>query len=151
MTDQAASRGSSRSSRADSGSRATSGWAVGLIVFAAIMLMMAGTFQFLAGLVALFENEFYVATRNYVFQLDATTWGWIHLLVGIVVGVAGWGRLSGRTWGRVVAITVAALSALANFLFLPYYPFWALTIITLDVLVIWAVATHGRDLKTASS
>jgi hypothetical protein len=151
MTDQAASRASSRSSRADSGSRATSGWAVGLIVFAAIMLMMAGTFQFLAGLVALFENEFYVTTRNYVFQLDATTWGWIHLLLGIVLGIAGWGLLSGRTWGRVVAITVAAISALANFLFLPYYPFWALTIITLDVLVIWAVATHGRDLKTASS
>jgi hypothetical protein len=150
MTDQAASRGSSRSSRADSGSRATSGWAVGLIVFAAIMLMMAGTFQFLAGLVALFENEFYVTTRNYVFQLDATTWGWIHLLLGIVLGVAGWGLLSGRTWGRVVAITVAAISALANFLFLPYYPFWALTIITLDVLVIWAVAAHGRDVQKAS-
>jgi hypothetical protein len=151
MTDHAASRATSRSSRADSGSRATSGWAVGLIVFAAIMLMMAGTFQFLAGLVAIFENEFYVTTRNYVFQLDATTWGWIHLLLGIVLGIAGWGLLSGRTWGRVVAITVAAISALANFLFLPYYPFWALTIITLDVLVIWAVATHGRDLKTASS
>jgi hypothetical protein len=150
MTDQAASRASSRSSRADSGSRATSGWAVGLIVFAAIMLMMAGTFQFLAGLVALFENEFYVTTRNYVFQLDATTWGWIHLLLGIVVAVAGWGLLSGRTWGRVVAITVAAISALANFLFLPYYPFWALTIITLDVLVIWAVAAHGRDVQKAS-
>jgi hypothetical protein len=150
MTDQAASRGSSRSSRADSGSRATSGWAVGLIVFAAIMLMMAGTFQFLAGLVALFENEFYVTTRNYVFQLDATTWGWIHLLLGVVLGIAGWGLLSGRTWARVVAITVAAISALANFLFLPYYPFWALTIITLDVLVIWAVATHGRDVQKAS-
>jgi hypothetical protein len=150
MTDQAASRGSSRSSRADSGSRATSGWAVGLIVFAAIMLMMAGTFQFLAGLVALFENEFYVTTRNYVFQFDATTWGWIHLLLGIVLGIAGWGLLSGRTWARVVAITVAAISALANFLFLPYYPFWALTIITLDVLVIWAVAAHGRDVQKAS-
>jgi hypothetical protein len=150
MTDHAASRASSRSSRADSGSRATSGWAVGLIVFAAIMLMMAGTFQFLAGLVALFENEFYVTTRNYVFQLDATTWGWIHLLLGIVLGIAGWGLLSGRTWARVLAITVAAISALANFLFLPYYPFWALTIIALDVLVIWAVAAHGRDVQKAS-
>jgi hypothetical protein len=146
MTEQT----SPRYAPADS-DRQASGGAVGLIVFAAIMLMMAGTFQFLAGLVALFENEFYVTTRNYVFQLDATTWGWIHLLLGIVLGIAGWGLLSGRTWGRVVAITVAAISALANFLFLPYYPFWALTIITLDVLVIWAVATHGRDLKTASS
>ena len=146
MTEQT----SPRYAPADS-DRQASGGAVGLIVFAAVIMMMAGTFQAIAGLIALFENEFYVATRNYVFQLDATTWGWIHLLVGIVVAVAGWGLLSGRTWGRVVAITVAAISALANFLFLPYYPFWALTIITLDVLVIWAVATHGRDLKTASS
>jgi hypothetical protein len=143
MADQAASRYRA----ADSGSRATSGWAVGFILFAAIMMMMAGTFQFFAGLVAIFENEFYVATRNYLFEFDATTWGWIHLLLGILVGFAGWALLAGRTWARVVAITLAALSALANFLFIPYYPFWALTIITLDIFVIWAVTAHGHDLQ----
>jgi hypothetical protein len=124
---------------------AASGWAVGFILFAAIMMIMAGIFQALAGLVALFNDTFYVATREYVFKFDATSWGWIHLILGIVVAVAGWGLLSGRTWARVVGITVAVLSAIANFAFIPYYPFWALTVITLDVFVIWALAAHGRD------
>ena len=131
-----------------SGARAeqtTSGTAVGFILFAAIMMIMVGVFQAIAGLVAILENEFYVATRNYLFKFDATTWGWIHLIVGLIVVFAGWGLLSGRTWARVVGITLAVLSAIANFLFIPYYPFWALTIITLDVFVIWALAAHGRD------
>jgi hypothetical protein len=111
------------------------------------MMIMSGVFQALQGLVAIFENEFYVATRNYTFQFDATTWGWIHLLIGLVVAVAGWGLLSGRTWARAAAITLAVLSAIANFLFIPYYPFWSLLIITLDIFVIWAVAAHGGDLR----
>jgi hypothetical protein len=127
--------------------RQTSGWAVGLILFAAILMIMTGVFQALEGLIAIFENEFYVATRNYLFQFDATTWGWIHLVVGLLVAFAGWGLLSGRTWARAVAITLAVLSAIANFLFIPYYPFWSLLIITLDVFVIWAVAAHGGDLR----
>jgi hypothetical protein len=124
-----------------------SGAAVGFILFAAIMMIMAGVFQAISGLVAIFENEFYVATRNYLFQFDATTWGWIHLVLGVIVAFAGWGLLSGRTWARVVGITVALLSATANFLFIPYYPFWALTIITLDIFVIWAIAAHGGELR----
>ena len=123
----------------------TSGWAVGFILFAAIMMIMVGIFQALQGLVAIFENEFYVATRNYLFQFDATAWGWIHLLIGLLVAFAGWGLLSGRTWARVVAITLALLSAIANFLFIPYYPFWSLLIVAVDVFVIWALVAHGRD------
>jgi hypothetical protein len=125
----------------------TTSWAVGFILFAAIMMIMTGFFQVLAGLVAIFENEFYVATRNYLFQFDATTWGWIHLVVGVLVAFAGWGLLSGRTWARALAITLAVLSAIANFLFIPYYPFWSLLIITLDVIVIWAIAAHGGELR----
>ena len=143
MTDE---RYSASAGRAD---REASGGAVGFILFAAIMMIMVGCFQAFEGLVALF-NDFYVATRNYLFQFDATTWGWIHLLLGLLVAFAGWGLLSGRTWARVVAITVAVLSAIANFLWVPYYPFWALTIITLDVFVIWAVAAHGGDLRDAA-
>jgi hypothetical protein len=122
-----------------------SGWAVGFILFAAIMMIMSGFFQALAGLVALFENEFYVATRNYLFQFDATSWGWIHLLVGLIVAFAGFAVMAGRTWGRVVGITLAVVSAVVNFAFIPYYPFWALTVIALDIFVIWALAAHGRD------
>jgi hypothetical protein len=127
-----------------------SGWAVGFILFAAIMMIMSGIFQAFAGLVALFENEFYVATRNYLFQFDATTWGWIHLIVGIIVALAGFAVMGGRTWGRVVGITLAVLSAIVNFAFIPYYPFWSLLVIALDVFVIWALAAHGRDVATDS-
>src|SRR4029453_16540356 len=125
--------------------RGTSGWAGGLILFAGLMMIMVGIWQALQGLIAIFENEFYVATRNYLFQFDATTWGWIHLLVGLLVAFAGWGLLSGQTWARVVAITLAVLSAIANFLFIPYYPFWAMLIIAVNIFVIWAVVAHGRE------
>jgi hypothetical protein len=126
-----------------------SGWAVGFISFAAIMMVLVGMLQILAGLVAIFENQIYVQTRNYLFKFDVTTWGWIHLILGIIVALAGWGLLSGRIWARVVGITLAVLSAIANFLWLPYYPLWSLLIIALDVLVIWALAAHGHELRDA--
>jgi hypothetical protein len=127
--------------------RDTSGMAVGFTVFAAIMMLMVGVFQALQGLIAIFENEFYVQTRNYLFEFDATTWGWIHLVIGLLVAFAGWGLLSGQTWARVVGITLAVLSATANFLFIPYYPFWSLLIITLNIFVIWALTAHGREYR----
>jgi hypothetical protein len=132
---------------ASRGERETSGLAAGFILFAAIMMIMAGTFQALAGLVAIFENQFYVATREYVFQFDATTWGWIHLVLGVIVVLAGWGLLSGQTWARVVGITLALLSAIANFMFIPDYPFWSMIVIALDIFVIWALAAHGREFR----
>jgi hypothetical protein len=141
MTDEAYSSSASRAQRE------TPGWAVGFIMFAGIMMIMVGVFEALQGLVGIFENEFYVPTRNYLFQFDATAWGWIHLVLGLIVAFAGWGLLSGQTWARIVGITLAALSATANFLFIPYYPFWALLIIAIDVLVIWALAAHGRQFK----
>jgi hypothetical protein len=141
MTNESYSSSESRAARQ------TSAWAVGFILFAAIMMIMSGVFQALQGLIAIFENEFYVATRNYTFQFDATTWGWVHLLLGLLVAFAGYGLLSGKTWARVVALTLAVLSAIANFLFIPYYPFWALLLITLDIFVIWAIAAHGGDMR----
>jgi cell division protein FtsW (lipid II flippase) len=79
------------------------------------MMLMSGIFEALTGLVATFQNEFYAATRNHLFKFDVTTWGWIHLVGGIILALAGWGLLPGRTWARVVAITLAILSAIANF------------------------------------
>lgn len=141
MSEQATSRYGSASRDPE-----VSGGAIGLILFASTMMILAGTFQAITGLVAVFENEFYVATPNYLFQFDVTTWGWIHLLVGLVVAAAGVAVLSGQVWGRAIGIGLAVLSAIANFLFIPYYPFWSLLIITLDIFVIWALSAHGRDL-----
>ena len=141
--------GASQYQAANRAERGTSGWAAGFSLFAALMMIMAGCWQALAGLIAIFENEFYVQTRNYLFEFDATTWGWIHLVVGALIGLAGVGLLAGQTWARVVGIVLAVLSAIANFLFIPYYPFWSLLIIALDVFVIWALAAHGRELRDA--
>ena len=121
------------------------GLAHGFTVFAGVIMIMSGAFEALAGLVGVFANEFYVSTRNYLFQFDVTTWGWIHLLVGLLVLFAGIGVMSGQTWARVVGITLAGLSALANFAFIPYFPFWSLLIIALDVLVIWALAVYDPN------
>ena len=141
MTNEAYSSAGSRAARE------TSGTAVGFILFAAIMMIMVGVFQAIQGLIGIFENEFYVPTRNYLFQFDATTWGWTHLILGLLIAFAGWGLFSGRTWARTVAIILAVLSAIANFAFIPYYPFWSLLIITLDIFVIWAVAAHGGAMR----
>jgi hypothetical protein len=124
----------------------TNPWAMGAILFAAVMMMLAGAFHIIAGLTGLFENEFYVTTPNYIAEFDATTWGWIHILLGAVVALAGVGVLRGNLAARILAIAIAALSAIANFLFIPYYPFWSFAIIAIDVFVIWALAAHGNEM-----
>ena len=123
-----------------------SGVAAGFILFAVIMMIMSGVFQALAGLVGILNNALYAVTDSYPLRLTTTTWGWINLIGGVLVALAGWAVFSGRTWGRVVGIVLASLSAIANFLFIPYYPFWAILIIILDVFVIWALAVHGREM-----
>ena len=125
--------GSTRSTEALSGS-ATGGY-----VFAGVMMIMIGCFQAIAGLSAIFDDNFYVVTANYVFDLDTTAWGWIHLLLGLLVVFAGFALFAARTWARVVGVILATLSAIANFFFIPYYPFWAILIIALDAWVIWAL------------
>ena len=119
-----------------------SGSAVGGYVFAGFIMIMIGTFQAIAGLAALFEDEFFVVSANYVFEVDTTVWGWIHLILGLLVGFAGYALFAAKTWARVIGVTLATLSAIANFFFIPFYPFWAIVIIALDVWVIWALTRH---------
>ena len=120
-----------------------SGWVVGGITFAGTMLILIGMFQAIDGLVAIFNDDFFLVTQNYTFDLDVTAWGWIHLLLGIAMMIAGWSIFSGKTWAAVVALTLAMLSALANFFFIPYYPLWSLVMIALDCWVIWALTRPG--------
>jgi hypothetical protein len=128
------------------GSKPVSGWAVGGTVFAAVILILIGSFHAIMGLGAIIDDTFFVVGNNYTYKFDTTAWGWIHLLFGILIVLAGAYIFSGSTWARVVGITVAALSAIANFFFIPYYPFWAIVIIALDVWVIWALSRPIEDL-----
>jgi len=119
-------------------------FAAGLTLFAGVVLITVGVFQFFQGLAAIIEQDFYIVSPNNLYELSISGWGWIHLFLGVVLAVTGFFVLTGQTWARVVGIGVVAVSALANFLFIPYYPVWALVIIALDVAVIWALATDRR-------
>ena len=120
-----------------------SGWVVGGLTFAATMLVMIGAFQAIAGLVAIIDDDFYVVTRNYTFDLDVTGWGWIHLILGILLLVTGFALFSRSVWAGVTAIFLATITAIENFFFIPYYPFWSLLVIALCVWVIWSLTRPG--------
>ena len=120
-----------------------SGWAVGGIAFAGTIMVMIGAFQAMQGLVAIFNDEFFVVARNYTFDLDVTAWGWIHLIIGLVILATGFGLFARSTWAGVTAIFICMLSAISNFFFIPYYPIWAVLLIGLNVWVIWALTRPG--------
>lgn len=109
--------------------------------FAGIMLIVGGAFQAIQAITALFRDEYLIVLPNYVFSIDLTTWGWIHLLVGVALVAIGVFLLLGTGWARIAGIVVAALSALINFSWLPYAPLWAILAIAVDIVVIWALAS----------
>jgi hypothetical protein len=126
-----------------------SGAAVGWTIFAAAMMVLGGIFQAIAGLVAILNDEFYVVGAEYVFKFDVTTWGWVHLVLGVVILLAGLALFSGAVWARTIGVILAVVSAVAAFAWLPWYPIWAVLIIVADIFVIWALTAHGRDITAA--
>jgi hypothetical protein len=117
-------------------------WAAGLSTFAATLMIVVGLFQFVEGLVAVINGtDFLVRTANYVFTFNASAWGWFHMIVGLGAAVAGGFIFTGNVFARSVGIALAGVSAIANFMWLPHYPIWAIIIIALDVFVIWALCT----------
>ena len=120
-----------------------SGWAVAGVTFAAAVLTLIGFFQVIAGLTAIFNDEFFVLTPNYTFDLDTSVWGWVHLLLGVLLLFTAWGLFTFAGWAVVTGIFLASLSAVVNFFFIPYYPFWAILLIALDVWVIWSLTRPG--------
>ena len=125
-----------------------SGAAVGWSVFAAYILMMMGVFQALAGIAAIANDDKFVVTEDYILTLDVTQWGWVHLIIGIVVFLAGLGIFSGNVLARTVGVLVAIGSAVSAFVFLPIQPIWSSILIAIAVAVIWALTAHGRDIAT---
>jgi hypothetical protein len=124
-----------------------SGWA-GWVVFAGLILIMSGVFQGIMGLVALFDPGYYLVKSNgLVVQVDYNAWGWTHLVVGVVAILAGLGLFVGNLAARIAGVVLAFISALTNLAFIAAYPVWSTIVIALDVIVIYAVIVHGRELK----
>jgi hypothetical protein len=124
-----------------------SGWTV-WIYFAGVIMIMIGTFHALDGLVAIFNDDYYlVRPSGLVVNVDYTAWGWTHLLFGILVAAAGLGAILGQTWARAVGVFLAVVSAVLNMVFIAAYPVWSIVIITLDVIVIYSLIVHGGELK----
>ena len=126
-----------------------SGWAIGWTAFAAIMMIMMGFWWALSGLAAIFQSELFVVGFRWIWALDISTWGWIHLIIGIVVLVAGAFLFRGAAWARVVGVIIAIIAGILSFGWLPYYPIWGLLLIAISVGVIWALTVHGRDIIMA--
>lgn len=116
----------------------------GGVVFAAVLMIFGGAMAIIEGVVGIAKDNIYVTTPNYTLKFSTTGWGWIHLIIGIVVVLAGFYLFTGAAWARYIGILVAAVSAFFQFFFIPYYPFWALTLIAIDIFIIWALATARR-------
>jgi len=108
------------------------------------MMIVGGVWHALAGIAALLNDNLYISTPDYVYAFDLTSWGWAHLVLGVLVAVTGGAVLKGLTWGRVAGIAIVVLSLVANFLFIPWYPIWSLVIIGLDLAVIAALIAWPR-------
>jgi hypothetical protein len=151
MTDVGSSRPEVDTTRpAYGGNPDPTAW-TGWVVFAAFMMIMVGSFQVIEGLVALFDDGFYRVTESgLVIDVDYNAWGWTHLLLGALLIATGVGVLAGNVLARTVAIGLAGFSALVNMVFIEAYPIWSILIITIDVLVIYALIVHGRELHDSS-
>ena len=114
----------------------------GVTGFAAIMLMAVGCFQVLQGIAAIANDEFFVAGEEYVFKFDVTAWGWLHLVLGLLGVGIGIAILTRMTVGLLAGIALAFVNMIAEFAFLPHYPFWAILLIAFNVMVIWALCSQ---------
>lgn len=121
----------------------TSGW----VVFASIMLVLAGMFGIIDGLVAIVNNEVYLVTKDGIVAFDFTTWGWIHLILGIIVFIAGFAVMSGQLWARIVGVLAATLSAVSQIAFITAFPLWSVTIIAIDVIIMYGLLVHGEEVE----
>jgi hypothetical protein len=137
--------------RRDTDYQEATGW-TGWIAFAGIMMILLGILHGIAGFVGLFKEDYYLVGKSgLLVEVDYTTWGWVHLLWGMVVVLAGVGLLAGQMWARVVGVIFAMGSAIINVAFLSAYPIWSMIMIAVDVLVIWAITVHGREMKSLGS
>ncbi|MFE0174726.1 hypothetical protein ACFWZ2_20620 [Streptomyces sp. NPDC059002] len=126
-------------------SDASTAWATGGTVFAGVLMLVNGVLGVLEGIAGIAKDDVYERIGDYVYKFNLTTWGWIHLILGILIAVTGWGILKGASWAKATGVGLAAVGIVAQFLWLPYTPVWALISIAIGVFVIWALCTDGSD------
>jgi hypothetical protein len=126
-----------------------SGWAIGWTAFAGVLMVMLGIWWIVAGIVAIADDDFFVIAQEWVFKFSTTTWGWIHLGLGIVILLSGIGLFTANVWARTVGVVLALIAGLVAFAWLPWYPVWAIIFIAAAVAVIWALTAHGHDIVEA--
>ncbi|MYY87159.1 MULTISPECIES: hypothetical protein [unclassified Streptomyces] len=120
-------------------------WASGGTMFAGVLMMVNGILGIFEGIAGIAKDDVYERVDDYVYKFNLTAWGWIHLVLGILVTVVGWGILKGASWARATGVALAALAIVAQFLWLPYTPVWALISIAIGVFVIWALCNDRSD------
>ena len=120
-------------------------WAHGIAVFAGVVMIIGGAFQALEGLSGIVHDKYLVVAPSTIYAFDLTVWGVIHLLVGLALLAIGIALLRGQTWARIAGIIVAAVAAILNFVWLPHAPLWAIMVIVVDILIIWALASYLRQ------
>jgi hypothetical protein len=121
-------------------------WASGFAVFGGLMMIIIGLNQAFLGFAGILEDDVYVPVQDYLYGIDLTTWGWVHLAFGVVLVLTGIFVLQGKAWARAAGIGVVMLNLVANFVFIPHYPVWALLLIALNAAVIWGLARYDGDL-----
>ncbi|MFD5696783.1 DUF7144 family membrane protein [Streptomyces lasiicapitis] len=130
---------------AKSGPSGSSLWASGGTMFAGVLMLVNGVLGVLAGITGIAKDDVYTRLGDYVYKFNLTTWGWIHLVLGVLIAVTGWGILKGAEWARAAGVGLAAVGMVAQFLWLPYTPLWALISLALSAFVIWALCTDSGD------
>jgi hypothetical protein len=123
------------------------GLVLSFTVLAAILMILSGVMGFFEGLAAGLNGHFYVVRANYPFAWSVHGWGWIHLIIGVVLLAAGFALLMDQTWARVVGVVIASFSALANFLFIPYYPLWSIVLVAMNAFIIWALISPRSETR----
>ncbi|MFI2780633.1 DUF7144 family membrane protein [Streptomyces sp. ALB3] len=106
-------------------------------------LIISGVLSILQGITGIARDRLYGVPRQYEYRFDLTTWGWIHLIVGVALVIVGFGVLRTLSWGRSAGMTIAAISLVTQFMFIPYYPLWSISIMTLDLVILWGLARIG--------
>lgn len=109
-------------------------------VFAGVALFISGVLSFLLGVAGIAQDRLFVVSGDYAYRFDITAWGWLHLVIGVALMVVGVGALAAKGWARGAGIGLAAISLVTQFMFIPYYPAWAISVMVLDLVIIWSLA-----------